>query len=366
MAANSMTGDFIQNMLALLQLKQQGNQFRQQQELAQKAQQAQTLQLLAGLSQGMPDRALAWDLLSTQGREAGIHPDTLLALAAGQAPTETAIRAGAAQAGRDAMPAAQLAGQNAEASSMVTTGMNQSQSGLSQFLSQHLGRLGSSDGSNRPLANMLGEASVLRLLTNMTPGQFSLDQAVHNLSPEETNAAARMSQGLQLNAPQVAANALTARGQDLSYSASMAGNRLGWADLAQRGELGYLNLAMQHQLAVSQAGGRGALQVNDIPELVKTQQSLVDALSKSNTPAQRQMYLNSLGTVNSLLNSMGVPTPQINPTGDVNQFIPQNYLQPWDSDAFQSRRTLPMYNPATPQQLLGAQQFMNPTPFGSR
>jgi hypothetical protein len=304
----------------------------------------------------MPDRAAAWDFLEAQGRANGLNVDSLLALAVGQAPTETSIRGGAANAGRAAMTPEQLAAQNAETSSVVSTGMNQSQSALSQFLTSQLGRL-TAGGSNQPVANMLGEAGVLRTLTGLTPGAFSLDQAVHNLSPEETNAAARMAQGLQLNAPQMAANALTARGQDLGYSSSMAGNRLGWADLAQRGELGYLNLAMQQQLSAAQAGGRGGLQINDIPELVKTQQSLVEALSKSNTPAQRQMLLNSLGTTNSLLNSLGVPTPQINPTEDVNQFSPFNILHPWATNQPGGRSTLPMYNPQ------GAQQFTNPQPF---
>lgn len=366
MPGNSMTGDFIQNMLALLQLRQQGNQFQQQHQLAQQGQQAQMLQLLAGVAQGMPDRGAAWDFLEAQGQQNGLNLDALLALARGQAPTETSIRAGAANDGRAAMAPGQLAAQNAETSSVVSTGMNQSQSALSQFLTGQLGRM-TSGGVNQPVANMLGEAGVLRMLTNMTPGQFSLDQATHNMHPEEINSAARMAQGLTLTAPQVAANALTSRGQDLSYSASMSGNRLGWADLAQRGELGYLNLAMQQQLAGAQAGARGSLQMNDIPEMVRTQLALTEALKKTNTPAERQMNLNSLGTINSLLNSMGVPTPQINPTGDVNQFTPFNLLHPVQTWQSGGRSTLPTWTPASPQQLQGAQQFFNSaSPFGAR
>jgi hypothetical protein len=347
MAENSMASGFLQNMIALMQMRQQDSQFRQQQSLAKQAQQAQMLQFLSGVTQNMPDRGAAWDFLQSQGGQSGLNLDALLALARGQAPSETSIRADAANAGRAAMAPAQLASQNAEAASVVGTGMNQSQSGLSSFLNNHLNRM----TSTREVGNMLGETGILKFLTGMTPGQFSLDQAVHNLQPEEITAAARMSQGLQLTAPQAASNALTARGQDLGYSSSMAGNRLGWASLAQQGELGYLDLAMRQQLATMQAGGKGGLQINDIPELVKTQQSLIEALGKSATPAQRQSYLNSLGTVNSLLNSMGVPTPQINPTEDVNQFSPLKWLRPstWDS-----RGTLPMYDPTLQA---GASQF---------
>lgn len=368
MPSNSMTGDFIQNMLALLQLRQQREQYIGQHELAQQGQRASLLQLLSGITQNMPDRGAAMDFLEAQGQANGLNLDSLLALARGQAPSETSIRAGASVAGREAMTPQQLAGQNTEASSVVTTGMSQSQSALSQFLTGQLGRM-TAGGVNQPVANMLGEAGVLRALTNMTPGQFSLDQATHNLNPEEVNAAARMAQGLALTAPQQAANALTARGQDMGYSSSMAGNRLGWAQLAQQGELGYLNLAMQQQLATMQAGTKGTLQINDIPELVKTQQTLTDALAKSSTPAQRQMYLNSMGTVNSLLNSLGVPTPQISPTGDVNQFTPFNPLHPWQTWQSGGRGTLPMYVPGQQQQQQqGAQQFLSPSPgmFGTQ
>jgi hypothetical protein len=357
MAQNSMSGDFIQNMLAMLQLRQQAQQFQQQHQLARQTQQAGLLQLLSGVTQNMPDRGAAWDFLQAQGEQSGLNLDALLALARGQAPTETAIRADAANAGRAAMAPVQLANQNAEAASVVGTGMNQSQSGLSSFLNTHLNRM----TSTREVGNMLGETGILKFLTGMTPGQFSMDQAVHNLQPEEITAAARMSQGLQLTAPQAASNALTARGQDLGYSSSMASNRLGWASLAQQGELGYLDLQMRQQLATMQGGGKGGLQINDIPEIVRVQQSLTQDLQKATTPAARQALLNYLGTVNTLLNSMGVPTQQINPVEDVNQFTPFNILHPWQTwqpgqfpGGVPGRVPLPMYNP---QLQAGATQF---------
>jgi hypothetical protein len=42
---------------------------------------------------------------------------------------------------------------------------------------------------------------------------------------------------------------------------------------------------------------------------------------------------------------MGVPTPQINPTEDINQFTPFNWLHPFGSRQSGGRSTLPMHVP---------------------
>lgn len=352
--AESMAGGFIQNLLALMQMRQQQEQFLATNRLNQQNSQGNILQLLSTIGQGFGDRGAALEFFNSAGSQFNLPPDALLALARGQAPSETALRGEAARRGRESLTAEQLAGQNAEASSMVTTGMNQSQSGLSSFLASQLGKV----NSVPEVRDMLGEAGLLRMLTGMAPGQFSLDQATHNMQPEQINQAAEIAAGLSLSAPQAAGNALTARGQDLGYASSMAGNRLGWASLAQQGELGYLNLAMQNQAALAQATGKSGLSVQDIPELVAIQNTLTENLSKAQTPAARQQFMSGLGTVNSLLNGLGVPTPQVNPTQDVNQFNPMRILQP---STWGQRSTLPMYNPQAGQ---GAQNFLNPAaPF---
>ncbi len=336
-------------------MRQQQEQFQATNQLNRQNSQANILQLIAQATQGMPDRAKALQYADAIGTEFGLPIEALVALAQGQAPTETALRAGAAQQGRGTLTPEQLLGQNQEAASAVTTGMNQSQSALSSFLTSQLGRM-TAGGSNQPVANMLGETGVLRMLSGMSPGQFSLDQATHNLQPEQINRAAEISAGLSLSAPQVAGNALTARGQDLGYASSMAGNRLGWASLAQQGELAYLNMAMQGQAALAQATGKSGLTVGDIPELVAIQNTLTENLTKAQTPAARQQFISGLGTVHSLLNGLGVPTPQVDPIQDVNQFNPRRYLQP---STWGNRTTLPMYQPGTPQQQQGAQNFLN-------
>lgn len=358
--AESMTGGFLQNLLALMQMRQQQAQFEQNNQLNQRNSAANILAQLAQVGQGFGNRTEALKFYDSAGTEFGLPVEALLALAQGQAPTEAALRSSAAQQGRASLAPEQLTGQNREAASAVTTGMNQSQSALSDFLSQQLGRM-TAGGSNQPVTNMLGEAGVLRMLSGMTPGQFSLDQATHNLQPEQITQAAEISAGLALSAPQAASNALTARGQDLGYASSMAGNRLGWAQLAQQGELGMLGLQLEGQRALLSATGKSSLQITDVPELVALQNTLTENLTKAQTPAARQQYMSSLGTVNSLLNSLGVPTPQVDPVADQNQFNPSRMLQP---GSWGNRTTLPMYQPATQQQLQGAQNFLNPaSPF---
>lgn len=356
MAQNSMAGDFIQNMLALMQMRQQAEQFRQSHALQEQNSQANVLQLLTMAAQNFPNRTEALKFVDPIGTMFNLPPEALLALAQGQSPTEAAIRGGAASQGRAAMTTEQLGMQNNEAASAVTTGMNTSQSALSSFLANAIGNTVGPSGIPQ-VRNMLGEAGFLRMLTGMSPGQFSLDQATHNLQPEQLNQAAQISTGLALSAPQIAGNALTARGQDLSYSATMAGNRLGWARLAQEGELGYLQLAMQGQLALAQSSGRSGLTVGDIPELVAIQNTLTENLGKAQTPAARQQFMSGLGTVNSLLNSLGVPTPQVDPVGDVNQFNTWRLFQP---STWGNRTTLPMYVPQTPeQQQMNQQGYQN-------
>lgn len=354
----TMNGNFLQNMLALMQMRQQAAQFQQTMELNRQQQQAQALQTLAGMTQGFADRGAALDFGNATGTQLGISPDAILALARGQAPSETSIRGEAARRGREA--AGNNAAQNAEAASVVSTGMGGAQAGMSQFLASQLGRM--TEGAPRQVANMLGEAGILRMLTNQTPGQFSLDQATHNMQPEQLNQAARMNLGLELTPAQMASNSLIARGQDLNYSTGMASNRLGWAQLAQQGELGMLGLQMQSQLALLQSTGKSGLQINDIPEMIAIQNNLMEQLGKAQTPAAKQQLEASVGTINSLLNSLGVPTPQITPgSGQMTPVGGFGGLLPWN---WNNRTTLPMYDPRTaPAQQQGAQNLMNPQPF---
>jgi hypothetical protein len=346
--------DVLGNLVNMMQVLNQRN-YQQAQVVLQKHQQQQAgLQLLGVMMQNTPDPSTLQPFIRELAPHIGVSEQSLLNLASNIAPTETAVRAGAARAGSAAQTPEQKAGTNAEALSQVATGQNSFASAMSQFLAGQLGL----QTKTPQVASMLGQAGVIRQLSGLTPGAFSIDQAIHNLEPEQIHAAGLMGANLAPTAAQSLSANVAMRGQDLDYGAAMAGNRLGWANLAQGGQLGMLDLSLRKYLGEMQINGRSSLGISDIPELVKTQQSLVTNLQGAVTPAARQSYLNSLGTVNSLLNSLGVPTPQIDPTGDVNQFNSGNWLHPWSSGLFQSRGTLPTYDPLRAQPLQqGAQQF---------
>jgi hypothetical protein len=347
--------DVMGNLINLMQVMNQRSYQRAQTVLQQHQQEQAGLQLLSVLMQNTPDPSRLEPFIKELAPHMGISEQSLLNLASNISPSEQAVRGGAAREGRATQTPEQRTANNAEATSQVTTGQTGFANAMSEFLTNQLG------GQMKipEVASMLGQAGLIRQLTGQTPGAFSIDQAIHNMHPEEVNSAARMASGLTPNAGQQLSAQVEMRGQDLGYSTSMAGNRLGWANLAQSGQLGMLDLQVRKYLGEVQMNGRASLGITDIPELVKTQQSLVTNLQGAVTPAARQQYLNSLGTVNSLLNSLGVPTPQVDPTGDVNQFNSGNLLHPGTSGLFEGRRTLPVYQPGM-QYPQGAQQFFNP------
>ena len=348
--------DMMANLVNLMQVMQQ-KKYQDAQTLLQQHQQEQAgLQLLGVLMQNTPDPSKLQPLIKELAPRIGLSESNLLNLASNISPSETALRGGAAREGRAAQTPEQRAGTNAEATSQVATGQTGFANAMSQFLTQQMGV----QTKVPQVADMLGQAGLIRQFSGMSPGQFSVDQAVHNLDPDQVRLAGQMSAGLAPTAPQNLQASVAMRGQDMDYGASMAGNRLGWANLAQGGQLGMLGLQMQKYLGEMQMGARSSLGINDIPELVKTQQSLVTNLQGAATPAARQQYLNSLGTVNSLLNSLGVPTPQVNPAGDVNQFTNGNLLHPWSSGLFEGRGTLPTYQPQQQMQQ-GTQNFFGGT-----
>lgn len=315
MAAN----EFIQNLLGIVQLINQRRSQEAQQEVQNRNSQIGALQILGTLLPQMSDPAQADRLLQDfAGQLPGFSIDALRNLASSTAPSEGAIRGGAAVAGRRAQTPAQSGAQNAEAASAVTTGMNLGQAGTSGFLADAFRGV---MNAGPEVSGMLGNASVLRLLTGQTPGQFSLDQSLHQLDPAELTSAARMGVGLEPTAQQMIGNQLqqqsigvAAQGNALQYQASMANNRLGWADLAQRGELGHLNLAQDAQLRALQLGSQGSLQMGDAPEIIRTTATLTEELRRANSPAVRQQILSMIQKNNLMLRQLGFSAPDIDPT----------------------------------------------------
>jgi hypothetical protein len=100
----SMAGGLLQMLPQLLQLRQQAEQFDADQALRQRASQLAALQTLSGITSAFPDRNAALSFLAAVAPQLGLDPYAVDALAEGQAPTETSLRAGAARSGRQAIP----------------------------------------------------------------------------------------------------------------------------------------------------------------------------------------------------------------------------------------------------------------------
>lgn len=357
MANGSPTQDFMQNYLAVATFLQ--NKEAQNRELDQREtqQQLQAMQTLSTLFQNAPDAEAMKPFIEAIGPRTGVDTNALLNLAANIAPSEAAIRGGAAKEGRRSQTATQQAGQNAEAASAVTTGMNQGAAAMSGFWSQALGGM-----PGEQLAALSGPA-VTRQLTGMDPGSLAFSTAQASMAPEELVRAARIAANLQLSpaqetsfslersgqALQARGQDITAQGQQLQYQASMAGNRLGWAQLAQQGELGMLGLQIeQARLGAAQGGKGSGLTMGDIPEIIGTQRQMMADIQKATSPVERQQLQAGINTLNQLLNSMGVPTPNI-AAADQSSFGPGSFLRPGSRSPFSSVDTVPTFYPNLPR-----------------
>jgi hypothetical protein len=230
--------------------------------------------------------------------------------------------------------------------------------------------MGTQEGGNAPVANMLGQAAILRLLTNQTPGQFSVDQAVHNLDPEALAAAAKMSQGLLPTAAQVMSDTTIRRGQDMGAAASAASNALGWGELAARGAIAELDARVRLELGRMSSGTGSTVTLADAPELFGVYTRSLEALGQAQTPAERQSWTSAAQGIGQLLTGMGFQMPAMNPSTDQGQFAPipgVGGILPWNWPGVgaPARTTLPMQ--VSPQQIqqwtTGAYNLMNPQPF---
>lgn len=357
MASNSPTQDFLQNFLAIAQFVQQRDAQQRELDQREKAQQLTALQTLGTLFQSAPNAEAMKPFIEAIGPNTGVDTEALLNLAANVAPSEVALRGGAAKAGRGAQTPDQLAAQNAEAASAVTTGMNSGQAATAGFFSDAIGGL-----SGEQLASLSGPA-VMRQLTGMDPGSLAFSMAQSSMGPEALMRAARIAANLELSPAQSTSfdlergnqaltargQAITAQGQQLQYQASMAGNRLGWAQLAQQGQLGMLGLELDKARLGMQQGGQGSgLTMGDIPEIIDTQRQMMADVQKVTSPVERQQLVAGINTLNQLLNSMGVPTPNLN-EADQSAFGPPSYFRPGTRRPLAPTDTVPMFFPNLPR-----------------
>ena len=353
-ANGSPVQDFMQNYLAIATFLQ--NKEAQNRELDQReaAQQLNAMQTLSTLFQNAPNAEAMKPFIEAIGPRTGVDTNALLNLAANIAPSEAAIRGGAAKEGRRSQTPTQQAGQNAEAASAVTTGMNQGVAAMSGFWSQALGGM-----PGEQLA-ALGGPAVMRQLTGMDPGSLAMSLAQASMAPEELGQAARIAANLRLSPAQETSFALersgqaiqmrgqdiSERGQNLQYQATMAGNRLGWAQLAQQGELGHLNLQLeQARMGMAQGGKGTGLTMGDIPEIISTQRQMLADVQKVTSPVERQQLQAGINTLNQLLNSMGVPTPNLS-AADQSAFGPSSLFRPGTRSPFAAPDTVPYFFPS--------------------
>lgn len=356
MPSNSPTQDFLQNFLAIAQFVQQRDAQQRELDQREKAQQLTALQTLGTLFQSAPNAEAMKPFIEQLGPSTGVDTEALLNLAANVAPTEAALRGGAAKAGRVAQTAEQQAGQNAEVASAVLTGMNSGQAATSGFFSQAIG------GLDEGQLSALSGPAVMRQLTGMDPGSLAFSVAQSSMGPEALMRAARIAANLELSPAQSTSfelergnQALTARGQSitaagqqLQYQATMAGNRLGWAQLAQQGELGMLGLQVERERNAIQAGAKSGLTLGDIPEIVSTQRQMMADVQKVTSPVERQQLLSGITTLNQLLNSMGVPTPDLTQAGQ-QDIGPAKVFRTGDRSPFSTPDTVPMFFPNLPR-----------------
>lgn len=317
--------DSIQNILALMQIigqqrqgqAQLGLQERQlaSQQAAQKASSQNDLLLgLLPALRSMPNSEAAGPFLESIAGRTGLDADFLLNFAQSVAPTLEAQTSGAARTGRATAAPERVAKQNEAAADQVT-GFNPLQAGIDNFL---LGALNSVEGDPG-----ITRAAVLRQLTGMAPGEYATSQAMAGLPQQDLTNAARVGLDLQVGAGGQLSAATAMRGQDLGYASSMANNRLGWAELAQRGAHQELEMQVRQQIGMLEAYGKNTLGMNDLPELAGTAARLSENLQKARDPLTRQQDLAMLGMINQLLNrQFGVATPQINALGDLSETVP--------------------------------------------
>lgn len=276
--------EFIQTMIGMrdLQLRREVAQNNK------RAQEAQTT--LAGvaqflqLAQASPD-PISQSVLSQVFADRGVAPKGVLdAMLAGIVPSETTIRAGAAQEGIKAEKSGTPTNaRQREAASVVSTGMNTGNMQASQFLTQVVKD-----------ATPLGDAYRSRLAAGMGQGDVALQASLAGLPAEQQAQRAMIAAGTSMSAPQDASN------------------QLGWANLRQ-GERQLMSTSALQELELgirsrASAGGAGGGNFNP-DELLATKQRLLNQIQanrQSLNAAVLQSYIGSINAINQQLSNAGI------------------------------------------------------------
>jgi hypothetical protein len=303
------TNEFIRNMLQLYGIRTQMEAAEREAEIADRNSVTNAIATLQGVLRQTTDPNAQGGLIeSFIGRYLPEMPvDAFHGLMAGTQPTGETMTVGEARQGLQEMPQELRDRRQREAATVATTGMNEGAAEMSGFQASRLGPLAAPrNDADRSIANMFGNAFLMKSFAGLTPGQFSVDQAVHNLDPQELASAARISSDLLPGASQQLSASIARRGQDLGYAQGMASNRLGWASLAQQGALGIAQLQMQMQeMGARVAGGQRLTPAQGV-EVINLIGQLTTDLQKAPNPATRQLYSTAIQNAQQLLGASGL------------------------------------------------------------
>lgn len=294
-----------------LQKKQLGLQERQVEAGitdAEARRQTGALELITQIARNSDDLTQAQKAIEAFAPQIGWDVESTMDLVRAISPSAETTTVAAARRGRGTMDAGgqQTLDQGAAARMLAGDSLLGLLTG--QFLGEGI------QGLEGPEREQVQSAAVLRQLTGMDPGAFASSLDVAAMPGEDLRRANRVRFDLETGANANLSAAVSRRGQDLGYASSMAGNRLGWAELAQRGELGLLGLKLEGQkLLAATAGGSGGIGLDDVPELLNTSRALTEQLGQAQNTFTEQQVLSSLNAINSILGSLGFEgLPQTN------------------------------------------------------
>lgn len=258
------------------------------------------LELVTQIARNSDDFSQAEKAIQALAPRLGMEIEPLTDLVRAIMPSAETTTVAAARRGRGTMDAGgqQVLDQGAAARMLAGDSVLGLLTG--QFLGEGI------QGLEGPEREQVQSAAMLRQLTGMDPGALAASLDVAAMPGEDLRRANRVRFDLETGAGANLSASVARRGQDLGYASSMASNRLGWAELAQRGELGLLGLKLEGQkLLMATAGGSGGLGIDDVPELLNTSKALTEQLNKAPNTFSRQQIMGGLQTVNQLLASMG-------------------------------------------------------------
>lgn len=238
---------------------------------------------------------------------------------AGLQPTEEATRVGEAREGLAAMGPGQRSRTQSQAASVGTTGMDLGQSEVSSFLRDNLGSLlEPQNEGDRAVGGMFRDAQLARIFAGQTPEQFTLGQATRRLLTDNEKAresAVRIGLNLEPGAEALLGAQTAERGQNLTYSLGVMGNRVQMAQIEQQGAIATLQAGIQLEGLRQQTAAGQSLTPAQLISLQEYQSGLVEMLRRGGmAPWMKQQVATQLDNANAILSQHGLQAPNLDPS----------------------------------------------------